>query len=77
MSKEVRRISLGEGQPDIIISDRGDGSSLLKIPVKIPTQYMYRRLVLDTNRVDEYLEGYSPEDINELVSGYGKYLEVP
>ena len=74
---EVKRISLGEGIPDIIVDNRGEGLVLLKIPVKIPTQYMYRRLKIDNKEVEDYLSNYKSEDIWEIVSGDSKFLEVP
>ena len=74
---DIKRISLGENIPDIIVEELEGDLALIKRPVKIPTQYMYRRLKIEKSKVDDYLSDYTSDNIVELDSGDGAYLEVP
>ena len=80
MSKEIRRISLGEGQPDIIVKEVEGGKNLnVKFPVYI-RDFVYMSAIVSEEILDSHIEFYKnahPRYISDFNNGKTLSFEIP
>ncbi len=76
MSKEVRRISLGEGQPDIIVEEKYNGDFIVKQPVYIDDFGYASRNVTDKD-LESKIEQVKKNHPYTIASGNEVTLEIP
>lgn len=75
MDKEVKRISLGEGEPDIIVEEYGDDRFDVKQPVYV-REYGYLRRNVSAENLDKKIEQVKNE--HPYFIGRGDFtLEIP